>query len=334
MIRATILMPRPKALPLICALTLALIASSCAPKAKTPERYETHFFAMDTIITIAAYGENAEEAMASAKAEILRIEALFDPENPDGELYAVNHGYAQDMSAEMTAVYDLAQSVYNKSGGALDPSVYAVVKAWGFIGGDTRIPSDAELQAAMEGMELTFGAVAKGYAAYAASGKMRELGIESAVLNLGGDIQAIGQKPDGSKWAVGVQDPNQPTGVSLGVLRLADTAVVTSGDYERYFEEDGVRYHHIIDPHTGYPANNGLRSVTVVTARGDVADALSTALFVLGEEGALEYLKEYGSGDIGLVLVTDDGRVIVTAALHDVFEEISGDYEYIYYEGA
>ena len=366
----------------LLALYIAGLILLCGCAMGPPKPQEIHFFAMDTFVTITAYGNGAQKAMAAAQREILRIEAIFDPENRDGELFALNkatkHADSADtlghaMSADFERVYAYAKRVYSESGGALDPTIFPVVKVWGFIDGNGKVPNNEALSEAMGnvdfsriisgneqsiesdadppdtlptydstlyvpgGMELLFGAVAKGYAAFAAANVMRELGIGNALLNLGGDIQTLGLQPDGSKWKIGLQDPNQPTGIPLGILYLDDAAAVTSGDYERFFVENGVTYHHILDPKTGYPSVSGLRSVTVVTRNGAMADALSTALFVLGEEGALNFLADRRNtsplaDEIGLVLITDDGRVIVTAALHDDFEEINEDYEYIYYK--
>ena len=136
---------------------------------------------------------------------------------------------------------------------------------------------------------------------------MKGVGVKSAIISLGGDVQTLGIKPDGSLWSVAVQDP-QNTGGYVGILDIAEAAVVTSGSYERYFTKDGVVYHHILDPKTGYPADSNLLSVTVVCESGAFSDALSTALFILGEEGALEYYREYGDCETYSVGVTGCGE--------------------------
>ena len=160
------------------------------------------------------------------------------------------------------------------------------------------------------------GAVAKGFAAREAEAAIRDAGGTSAMLDLGGNVTVIGAKEDGSPWRVAVKDPRD-TGSYLCVLALTDVTLSTSGGYERYFEEDGVRYHHIIDPETGYPADSGLLSVTVVSADHLLADALSTALFVAGPEEALDFWRS--RDDFELVLCTGQGELLVTEGLEDVF---------------
>ena len=169
-----------------------------------------------------------------------------------------------------------------------------------------------------DGVEIDLGSVAKGFTGDVLTGLLKEYGVESAMLDLGGNIQTVGLKPDGSLWRVGVQDPDGD-GI-LGVVEAAELAVITSGGYERYFEQDGVRYWHIIDPDTGAPARSGLASVTVAGESGAVCDALSTALFVMGRESAVAFWRQYRDElRFELVLVDDDGSVTVTAGLEDSF---------------
>jgi thiamine biosynthesis lipoprotein len=224
--------------------------------------------------------------------------------------------------------------------GALDVSVYPVVRAWGFIDaapaeGSARIPAPETLAALLEkvdyrrirlegndvslpeGMEIDLGAVAKGYAGEILARTLREAGVESAVLALGGNIQTVGAKPDGSPWRVGIQSPDKDG--LLGVLSVADRAVVTSGGYERFFtDDDGNVWWHIMDPATGYPARSGLISVTVIGESGLACDALSTALFIMGPERAVDFWRDHG--DFEMVLATEDDRLLLTPGAADAFE--------------
>lgn len=143
----------------------------------------------------------------------------------------------------------------------------------------------------------------------------RENGVENGILSLGGNVQALGTKPDGSLWRVGLQDPADERAL-FATLELADKAVITSGAYERNFEQDGVVYHHIIDPRTGYPAESGLSSVTTVSDDGTLADGLSTALFIMGKEAAVEFWRSHRD-DFDMVLLADDGAVTVSAGIAD-----------------
>lgn len=181
-----------------------------------------------------------------------------------------------------------------------------------------------------EGQSIDLGGIAKGYTSDWVEQTFRANGIESGKISLGGNVFVLGTKPDGSDWRVGIKDPRNESGLAA-ILSLRDAYAITSGGYERYFEENGKTYHHIIDPATGYPADSGLLSVTVVAAdngpdwagagNGAMCDAFSTALFVMGEEQALDFWRN-GGYDFDLVLVTEDGRVVITAGLADRFEEV------------
>jgi thiamine biosynthesis lipoprotein len=228
-----------------------------------------------------------------------------------------------------------ALGLCDRTNGALDLSIYPVVRAWGFTTGSYQVPdeetidtllsnvdytqigfdSETSLVTLPEGMEIDLGSVAKGYTGDLVCDLLRENGVTSALLNLGGNVQAVGAKPDGSPWRIAIQDP---TGEDyLGVLEVENQAVITSGGYERYFEEDGVTYWHIIDPATGSPAHSGLISVTIVGDQGVVCDGLSTSLFVLGLEDAAELWRE--SDDFEAIFVSEDGSITITGGLADVF---------------
>ena len=322
-------------------LTLTLLLSALTGcGSKEPEKTEKQIFAMDTVMTLTAYGEAAGPALDAAAAQINETARLLDPEQEGSLVWTLNHsGGAQTEVPELLYhMLDTAGTVYARSGGALDLSVYPVVRTWGFIDQAYRVPSPDEIAAAMEGvdyaavtfeqtgdtcfaavpdgMEISFGSVAKGAMSDAVVDTLRENGVTSAVISLGGNVQTLGLRPDGSDWTVAVQDPNE-TGTYLGTIAVGETAVVTSGSYQRYFEENGVMYHHIIDPATGYPAESGLLSATVVCPDGAMADCLSTAMFVLGEDGALDYWRTWGGFE--LLLVTTDGRVVLTDGLRDAF---------------
>lgn len=167
-------------------------------------------------------------------------------------------------------------------------------------------------------MQIDFGGIAKGYTSARIMDIFRACGIKSGLVNLGGNVQALGTKKDGSSWRVAVQDP-QDTDQYLGVLSIQDKAVITSGGYERYFEQDGRTYHHIIDPKTGYPVENGLISVSIVTADGTLADGLSTSVFIMGKEAATEYWRNH-SDEFDMILMTDDREIYVTEGIADSFE--------------
>lgn len=314
------------------------------------EKHQSQVFAMDTVMLLTAYGENGPEALEAAESVIYSLEKDLDPENPWGSVYAINMGAGQYVSVSEACIEVMSTTMkhYASTGGALDPGLFPIIKAWGFTLGEYRVPTQTELNGLLadkntEGilvdeasgsvyipqrMEISLGAVGKGYTAHEALEAMAAAGVESAIVSLGGNVQTLGEtKPDGSLWQVAVTDPHD-TGSYVGILSMGQAAVVTSGGYQRYFEQDGKTYIHIIDPETGYPVENDLLSVTVVTENGADADALSTSLFVMGAEGALAHYR--AAGGFELVLITTENRVIVTPGLADCFQERGTGYTYEY----
>lgn len=325
-----------KAIPVICAL--ALFLTGCAGIGKMgAKEFKTVFFAMDTYISLTIYGENGDRTLKDARSKVEELEALWSAADESSEIYALNNskGETVTVSDETRDLLEFTLSMADETDGMLDPTIYPVLLAWGFTTEENRIPGENELQALLQdvgyerikiegnevtvpdGMKLDMGAVGKGYIGDVLTGILKEAGITSALLDLGGNVQVIGTKPDGSKWRLGLRSPFEEESC-LGVIEIADAAVVTSGSYERYFiGEDGKRYGHIIDPFTGYPAESGLASVTVVAEEGKLCDALSTALFVMGREEAETYWRGHGKFD--MILITEEKEVYITEGLEDAF---------------
>ncbi len=325
------------ATPAALCLVGLLFLSSCSLGSES-EKHEKQLFAMDTIIEMTAYGDIAQAALDKAAAKIKVLENELSTTIEGSALSAINSsagssvGTPDDLLIPLRASLDISK----KSGGALDVTIYPVVKAWGFISKEYHVPSQDELSQLLKkvdysvidigeksvlvpkGTEIDLGSVAKGYTSQCVCDILKESGVTGAVVSLGGNVQTIGQKPDGSKWRVAICDPDNPDSGYVGTLTVGETALVTSGGYQRFFEQDGKTYHHIIDPSTGYPADSGLKSVTVVCSDGTYADGLSTALFVLGLDKALDYQKTYGGFEA--VFVSDDGTVTVTDGLKGCFE--------------
>ena len=316
----------------LSALCLALVLlSGCAERpARAAERT---FFAMDTVMTVRIYGDEA--LLDAAGDRVKELEALWSVTDEGSEICALNRDGSAVLSGDAAGLLAGALELCRRTGGALDITIYPVVRLWGFTTGEYTVPDGEAIEelltqvdysrvaldetagtaALPEGVEVDLGSVAKGYAGDVLAALLKAHGVESAMLDLGGNIQTVGTKPDGSAWRIGVRDPGGDD--ILGVVEVADRAAVTSGGYERYFEQDGVRYWHIIDPATGAPARSGLQSVTVIGESGLLCDALSTALFVMGLDRALEHWREYR--DFEAILVCDDGSVTVTAGLENDF---------------
>ena len=291
-------------------------------------------FAMDTVMELTVWGSDAANHVKAAVERIRELEVALSVTRADSEVARLNAGETVALSADTESLLERSLALREETGGAFDPMIYPLVKLWGFTTGEYRVPAETEIaemlakvrtgtveledgMAAAHGAELDFGAVAKGYAGAVLAREMKAAGVESALLQLGGNVQTVGLKPDSSRWRVGIRDPWGGEDSYLGVLEVGETAVVTSGGYQRYFEEAGTRYCHILDPATGYPASSGLASVTIVAEDGFLADGLSTALYVMGLDAAEEFWRS--RDDFEAVLVTDNGRIYVTGGLRDCF---------------
>ena len=317
----------------LLALVLAfLLLTGCAGR---PGWQETEFFAMDTVMKLRLYGgEEPTEVFGTVIRSVSAMENVLSVTKEESAVARLNKGEAVTPSENLRILLEKSIALSERTNGCLDPTIYPLVKLWGFTTGEYRVPEESELQNALKtigsqhirfendmislknGAQLDFGAVAKGYAAEVCADLIREAGC-SGILTLGGNIQTVGEKPDGSDWRVGITDPEQPEGSIAALSLQGSNAVVTSGGYQRYFEENGVRYSHIIDPATGYPVQGDLSSVTIVAQSGFLADGLSTALYVMGLEGAIEFWRE--SDDFEMVLITQEGEIHVSEGLRDRF---------------
>ena len=321
----------------LTALLLAGILTGCsAPAEEMQQPVERSLFAMNTYMTFTVYGEDAQAALQEAEECIQQVEGLWSVTDKDSEIYQANHSGGQPVtvSEETAEIISFALEMAQRTGGALDPTIYPVLTAWGFTTDSKQVPSQQQIAQLLEqvgydriqingseltvpdGMELDLGAVGKGYTADLVTEILRRHGVTSALISLGGNIQAIGSRPDGSDWRLGIRAPWESG--NLGVLTVSDAAVVTSGGYENYFDdEQGNIYWHILDPSTGYPADSGLQSVTIVGREGKMCDALSTALFVMGAQSAEQYWRE--NGGFEMLLVTDSGEILITEGIAENF---------------
>lgn len=337
-------------------LAILLIFSACGTGAvnisATPSEAED--FMMGTVISQRVYGEGAEAAMKAAAARLKEIESLMTINAPGGDINRLNEAAGKDKVAlepETINILATAKKYAQVSGGTFDVTIGPLVKAWGVFTDHPRVPSADEIEklkkltdyktlqvdtenntAALEmsGQIVDLGGIAKGYAGDEAIKVYKEHGIKSAYINLGGNVVVLGTKPDGKPWRIGIQNPRANNGYYIGIVEVTDKAVVTSGDYERFFEKDGVRYHHILDPKTGRPAASGLISATIITDVSMDADALSTAVFVLGLEKGMALVK--GLKGVEAILVTRDREIYATEGIRSSFKFTDESKEYKYVE--
>lgn len=296
------------------------------------------FFAMDTYIALRAFGDNCTEALEAARTEAERLDAMLSTGAEDSEIANLNRNGEGKLSPEGIALLKESLWLAAETEGAFDVAIYPIMEAWGFTGDSPAVPATETIEALLplcdvslidydeelgevlferEGVKIDFGGIAKGYVSARLVEIFEEYGLTSGYVDLGGNIQTLGTKTDGEPWRIGIVHPDDPS-MLLGVLESQDEAVITSGGYERYFEEDGTAYHHIIDPATGMPANNGLISVTIVTPDGMLADGLSTSLYIMGTEKAISFCGEH-TGEFDAVLMDQDGMVYVTEGIAERF---------------
>lgn len=302
-------------------------------------------FAMDTVMSFTAYGKHCEEAVDAAIEEVKRLDALLSTGSPESEISRLNETGRTTVSEDTAVLFERALAFYEDTGGLFDVTVYPLIELWGFPAGEYHVPSEEELAGILplvgafqvelsegpsadgmqkaqvelgEGQRADLGGIAKGYTSARIMEIYEQYGVRSGMVSLGGNVQVLNRKPDGSGWRIGIRDPAESESMAA-VLTVENSAVVTSGGYERYFEEDGNTYIHILDPRTGYPAAGDLASVTVVSADGTLADALSTALYIMGLAETLDYWKVYGE-DFELVLITGAGEIYATERLEACIE--------------
>lgn len=303
-------------------LIFCLLLSGCGGADAT---HSNVVFTMDTVMNLTVYGKGGKAALSDAEKELYRLDRLLARGAEDSAVYVYNHEGRVE-GGELQALLAHAEKIREATGGVFDVHLGGVLDLWGFGSGagEYHVPTAEELSAAPRLLDL--GGIAKGYAGERLLEIMEDRGISAAVLDLGGDVALWGAKPDGL-WNVAIADPT-PGVDYLGVLEAeGGRFIMTSGVYERYFEENGVQYHHVIDPQTRCPAESGLVSVTVICKSGIWADALATACCVMGEERALA-LRENLAGTMAfdLILVDEDGRVHYTC--EGFTPEPGNDYTY------
>lgn len=296
------------------------------------------FFAMDTYMEVDAYGDNGEKAVAKAEKEVNKLDSILSTGKSTSEISKLNKNKKQVVSADTMSLIKESVKISKETNSAFNPTIYPLMELWGFTTKNYYVPKDNEIKPLLNhmdidnikiderknevsfkdsNMKIDLGAIAKGYTSSKIIDIFKENNIKSGMVTLGGNVQVLGKKPDGSLWKVGIQNPIGEDEY-LGVLQTSDKAVITSGGYERNFTKNGKIYHHILDPSNGYPANNGLTSVTIISSDGTLADALSTSLFVMGKDKAIDFYKK-SNYNFDFILYTSDNKLIISDGIKDIF---------------
>ncbi len=301
-------------------------------------------FAMDTVMELQISG--SEALLTEGENRIRNLEKLLSVTDENSEISQLNRTGEGRLSDDPSQLLKEALEICDRTDGALDITIYPVLKEWGFTTGAYKVPEEGTIETLLEnvdygkvefdaktntctipdGMQVDLGSVAKGYTSRELSRYFKENGVKSGLINLGGNVECIGRKPSGDAWRVAVKSPFKDSASGIfGVIEAEDEAIVTSGGYERFFEKDGETYWHILDPKNGHPAKNGLLSVTIVGKDALLCDGLSTALFVKGLDEAISFYKE--NSDFEAVFITDSGECYVTQNIADRFSLTSEYYD-------
>lgn len=304
-------------------------------------KYETEFFAMGTVINEKIYGKNSELACIQVENEIKRIENIMSFFLEDSDINKLNENAGKSkikLEEETIYVINKAKQLSKLSSGAFDITTGPLVKLWGIFTNHAKVPNKKEIDEAQKliryediiidvksnlamlrrkGQMVDLGAIAKGYAADKAIEIYKKNGIKSAFINIGGNVMVLGKKNYEDLWTIGIQNPDKVRGECIGALLVEDASVVTSGGYVRYFEKNNIKYHHIMDFKTGYPCSSGLKSVTVISNKSIEADALSTAIFVLGYENGRKLVDDVDGLDA--IFITENNEIKITEGLKDKF---------------
>jgi len=320
-----------------------LITGCMSSNLFAPKPYKETQFLMDTIIEITAYGPQAEEGVKESFVEIHRLHSLANNFDENSQVSKINQVAGKNKvlaESDLIAIVNHSRDFSSKLGGAFDVTIGPLTELWGIGRKGEYIPSQAEIEQSLSlvdyrlievdetantiylpkaGMRLDLGGIAKGYAVDKVIEILKAKGITSALINAGGDVRVIGNKPDGTPWRIGVQHPRLADEISAKLSLSQWDTMVTSGDYQRFIMKDGIRYSHILDPRTGRQLSE-IASVTIVTNNSEDGDVLSTGVFVLGVEKGLELLKKFPGNEA--IIIAVDGRMIITPGLEGKIEII------------
>lgn len=319
--------------------------TGCNKKVGIP--YSAQEYALGTLCRITLYDRVFRDLPKQCFLEVNRIENLMSLSIEGSDVSNINKGSGispVEVSRDTLDVIKTALDFSRITDGCFDISIGPLISLWGISSDDPHVPEKTgilELLPLVDysrvglqnsavylenaGMSIDLGGIAKGYAVDAVASFLRKAGVTRALLDFGGNIYALGEKSEGVLWRLGIQNPYSSRGVSIGYIPLKETSMVTSGKYERYFIHDGTRYHHIIDPETGYPSENGIESVTIISPSSTKADALSTGILVAGLDRGLAILNRFD--DVEGVIIMSDKRVYLTEGLKNLFVLTDGDFQ-------
>lgn len=340
-----------KILSLVTATSIALLCfSACINKEEKQPLSKTDIF-MGTACTVKIFDNPKEKYIEEAFDKIQEIENKMSINIENSELIQVNNSSGKNpvkVSDESYYVIKKGKEFSELSEGKFDITIGPLVKLWGIGTESAKIPLKNEIEEKIslidykdieldednkevylekEGMIIDLGGIAKGYTADVIKDQLIKNGVNKAIINMGGNILVVGNKINGDPWNIGIQDPFTPRGNYLGIISVTDKSVVTSGIYERFLEQDGKRYHHILNPFTGYPWESNLAGISIISDKSIDGDALSTTVFSMGAEKGLEFVEELEN--IEAIFITKDKRVLVSSGIKEKFKLTNEEYEIV-----
>lgn len=330
------------ALPILLIGVIYLTACSNQAPSTTTEPLSRNTFVLGTVVTTTLYDHQSEKLLDQVDEKLQTLEDTLSINKTGTLIDEINLNAGKSPVPVDTATYNLIEKglYYSElTHGSFDITVGPIVKLWNIGFPEARIPSEEEINAkrnlvgyenvvlnkdsqtvylTKEGMMLDLGGIGKGYAADEVTTLLKDAGVEHAIINLGGNIYTLGDKPGDQPWTIGVQDPFNPRGKTIGTIKVKNKSVVTSGIYERYIEdESGKQYHHILSPKTGYPYENEIAGVTIISDTSTDGDALSTAIFSMGIEEGLKFVESLDG--IDAIFVSTDSKVYVSSDIKEHF---------------
>ncbi|MCK5759595.1 MAG: FAD:protein FMN transferase [Clostridiales bacterium] len=322
-----------KLLILLVSITISITACSVGSNAE----FSRTGFHLGTVISITVYGGRGEDSLDTAFEEIIRLESILSKKIEGSDIYKINSNAGKDkVELQPETMLVLAESLKHneKSNGYFDITIGPLVDLWKIGTEEAALPSEDAIKSVLELidinkfeyccntallteplMSIDTGGIAKGYIADRIAEVLKKDGCRGVLINLGGNVLTAGEKPDGGKWRIGIQDPFKSTGNYMEIVTVDEMSVVTSGPYERNFVEDGVLYHHILDPFTGYPVVNNIAGVTIVSKKSIDGDGLSTSVFAMDIDDGLALIEETDNTECYIVL--NDGTIIMSSGFSD-----------------
>lgn len=328
---------------------IIVLLAGCSSKEQVKPPLTKSNYLLGTLIDITLYDHQDEKIIDEAFDRIREIEEkmTINSKNPSQITRLNDASGSSEVELSEDTFYVLEKGKYYSqlSGGEFDITIGPIVKLWNIGTEYAAVPDPQVLTESLKlvdynkltlnnekhtakleisGMIVDLGAIAKGYAADEVAAILKRHGVKHAIINLGGNILTVGNNINSSPWKIGIQDPYHPRNDYIGIVEVSDKTVVTSGIYERYFEQNGKRYHHIIEPKTGYPADNGLAGVSIIADNSIDGDGLSTSIFILGLDKGMELIESLNN--VEALFVTTDKKIYITKGLKGIFTLINSEY--------